>query len=129
MRLPDFGLALRRSGHQGTIERPFSFKGVGRVDASLYTIEARGEIDGVDHICNIDLDARTWKKLLAALPADQRAVVREAGAAPVGDFVELPFVAAGYFTCEFGEEQEGDGETFLPLVATAVGPVTRIEIG
>src|SRR3954469_2451691 len=107
MGLPDFGTALKKIGHTGRIERPFSFKGIGRVDEDLYTLEARAEIDDIDYFVSIDLDASVWKQLLAALPADQRRVVKASGSRQVGEFVELPFVAAGYFTCELGEEQQG----------------------
>ena len=128
MGLPDFGMALRQSGHTGKIERPFGFKGVGRVDQTLYTIEALGEIHGVGHIINIDLDEARWNMLLAVLLPAQRSVVKNSGEGVVEDFVALPFVAAAYFTYEFGEEQEGDGETFLPLRALAMKPVTRVEL-
>jgi hypothetical protein len=128
MALPDFGVALKRSGHSGRINRPFSFKGVGRVDEDLYTLDARADVDGVDHVANIDLDGATWAALLSKLPAEQVRIVAQAGDAPIGDFVELPFVAAAFFCCELGEPQDGADEIFIPLQALAVGRVTRIEV-
>lgn len=125
---PDLGHAYLEAGHQSS-QFAFAhvrFEQISRVGPELYSICTNLQMEVVCAV-SYDLDATALEQLLACLPPEIGAFLRQSFAAhPVGPMtLNLPPLAVD-LTARLGEPQQGDGETFVPFLVTSVRPASEV---